>query len=173
VALSWVGHWEFPRYHKAFGKDLVLLPLPDFGHGMRTAQGSWNWGITTSCRQPRAAWQFLAFLLRPDEVLAMTRANGAVPATRDAIARSPLYKPGGPLQLFAAQLLGGYSVPRPQTPAYPIISSAFEQAFRDIQNGGDVQAALNRAAALIDSDIRDNKGYPPVAVRHEEEQSHD
>jgi multiple sugar transport system substrate-binding protein len=173
VALSWVGHWEYPRFHKAFGKDLVLLPLPDFGHGMRTAQGSWNWGITTSCRQPRAAWQFLAFLLRPDEVLAMTRANGAVPATREAIARSPLYKPGGPLQLFAAQLLGGYSVPRPQTPAYPIISSAFEQAFRDIQNGGDVQAALNRAAALIDSDIRDNKGYPPVAVRHEEEQSHD
>jgi multiple sugar transport system substrate-binding protein len=173
VALSWVGHWEYPRYHKAFGDDLVVLPLPDFGRGMRTAQGSWNWGITTSCRQPRAAWRFLAFLLRPDEVLAMTRANGAVPATREAIARSPLYKPGGPLQLFAAQLLGGYSVPRPQTPAYPIISSAFEQAFRDIQNGGGVQPALDRAAALIDSDIRDNKGYPPVVVRHEAERSHD
>jgi len=173
VALSWVGHWEYPRYHKAFGKDLVVLPLPDFGRGMRTAQGSWNWGITTSCRQPRAAWRFLAFLLRPDEVLAMTRANGAVPATREAIARSPLYKPGGPLRLFSAQLLGGYSVPRPQTPAYPIISSAFEQAFRDIQNGGDVQAALNRAVALIDSDIRDNKGYLPTTVRHEAARSHD
>ena len=173
VALSWVGHWEYPRYHKAFGKDLLVLPLPDFGHGMRTAQGSWNWGITTSCRQPRAAWRFLAFLLKPDEVLAMTRANGAVPATREAIARSSLYKPGGPLHLFSAQLLDGYSVPRPQTPAYPIISSAFEQAFRDIQNGGDVQAALNRAVVLIDRDIRDNKGYPPVAMRYEAAHSHD
>ena len=103
----------------------------------------------------------------------MTRANGAVPATREAIARSPLYKPGGPLQLFSTQLLGGYSVPRPQTPAYPIISSAFEQAFRDIQNGGDVQAALDRAVALIDRDIRDNKGYPPVALRHDAARSHD
>jgi multiple sugar transport system substrate-binding protein len=173
VGMSWVGHWEYPRYHKAFGEDLVVLPLPDFGRGMRAAQGSWNWGITTSCRQPRAAWRFLAFLLRADEVLAMTSANGAVPATREAIARSPLYKPGGPLQLFAAQLLDGYSVPRPQTPAYPIISSAFEQAFRDIQNGGDVQAALDRATALIDSDIRDNKGYPPAAARHEAVRAHD
>jgi len=110
-------------------------------------------------------------LLRPDEVLAMTRANGAVPATREAIARSSLYKPGGPLRLFAAQLLDGYSVPRPQTPAYPIISSAFEQAFRDIQNGGDVQAALDRAVALIDRDIRDNKGYPPATLRHEASRS--
>jgi len=149
------------------GDDLLVLPLPDFGKGMRTGQGSWNWGITTSCKQPRAAWRFLEFLLQADEVLAMTRANGAVPATRAAIARSPLYQPGGPLHLYAEQLLGGYSVPRPQTPAYPIISSAFEQAFRDIQNGGDVQAALDRAVAVIDEDIRDNKAYPPVAMSHQ------
>lgn len=168
VALSWVGHWEYPRYHKAFGEDLLVLPLPDFGHGTRTGQGSWNWGITTSCKQPRAAWRFLAFLLQPDEVLAMTRANGAVPATRAAIARSRLYQSGGPLHLFAEQLLDGYSVPRPETPAYPIISSAFEQAFRDVQNGGDVKAALDHAVTVIDQDIRDNKGYPPPAIRHNE-----
>ena len=168
VALSWVGHWEFPRYHKVFGDDLLVLPLPDFGHGTRTGQGSWNWGITTSCKRPRAAWRFLAFLLQPDEVLAMTRANGAVPATRAAIARSRLYQSGGPLHLFAEQLLDGYSVPRPQTPAYPIISSAFEQAFRDVQNGGDVKAALDHAVAVIDQDIRDNQGYPPPSIRQNE-----
>jgi multiple sugar transport system substrate-binding protein len=164
VALSWVGHWEYPRYHKAFDQDLVVLPLPDFGHGTRTGQGSWNWGITTSCKKPRAAWRFVKFLLRPDQVLAMTGANGAVPAIRSAIARSPLYGADAPLHLFAEQLLDGYSVPRPQTPAYPIISSAFEQAFRDIQNGAKVQATLDHAVAVIDSDIRDNHGYPPLAL---------
>jgi multiple sugar transport system substrate-binding protein len=173
VALSWVGHWEYPRYHKAFGADLLVLPLPDFGHGTRTGQGSWNWGITTSCKRPRAAWRFLSFLLRPDEVSAMTAANGAVPAVREAIAQSPLYKPGGPLHLFVEQLAGGYSVPRPQTPAYPIISSAFEQAFRDIQDGGDVQRALDRATAVIDRDIRDNKGYPPPAKYRREAHADD
>jgi len=161
VALSWVGHWEYPRYHKVIGSDLLLLPLPDFGLGTRTGQGSWNWGITSSCKQPRAAWRFLEFILQPDEILTMTSANGAVPATRTAVSHSSLYRSGGPLHLYAEQLLNGYSVARPQTPAYPIISSAFEQAFRDIQDGGDVQETLDRAVAVIDRDIHDNQGYPP------------
>jgi multiple sugar transport system substrate-binding protein len=161
VALSWVGHWEYPRYAAALGDDLVLLPLPDLGNGSRTGQGSWVWGITRRCRHPEAAARFLAFLLQPDEVLAMAAANGAVPATRTAIVRSPLYGEQGPLRLFSRQLQGGYSVPRPQTPAYPVITSAFQQAFVDIRNGGDVQAALDKAAAVIDQDIRDNRGYPP------------
>jgi len=91
----------------------------------------------------------------------MTAANGAVPATLRAIARSPLYGEEGPLRLFSRQLMEGFSVPRPQTPAYPVITSVFQQAFIDIRNGGDVQAALGRAAETIDQDIRDNKGYPP------------
>jgi len=160
VALSWVGHWEYPRYAKQLGDDLVVLPLPDFGTGTKTGQGSWSWGITTRCRNPKAAAAFLEFLLRPDEVLAMADANGAVPATHSAIARSKLYGEGGVLHLFARQLLGGYAVPRPRTPAYPVITSVFQQAFHDIRDGADVQASLDKAAAAIDQDIRDNKGYP-------------
>jgi multiple sugar transport system substrate-binding protein len=163
VALSWVGHWVYPDYAKALGKDLVLLPLPNFGRGSVTAQGSWNWGVTRRCRQPKAAVQFLEFLLQPDEVLAMTSANGAVPGTRRAIARSRLYAPGGPLHLFAAQLLDGQTVPRPQTPAYPVITSAFQEAFMNIRNGQPAQTALDKAATTIDLDIQDNQGYPDLA----------
>lgn len=162
VALSWAGHWEYRRYHAAFGKDLVLLPLPDFGHGSRTGQGSWVWGITRRARAPDKAAAFIAFLLQPKQILAMTEANGAVPATLTAIHRSPLYQPGGPLHLFVEQLAGGYAVPRPRTPAYPVISARFRQAFADIRNGTPVQQALDRAATLIDREIHDNHGYPPV-----------
>jgi len=162
VALSWAGHWEYARYAAALGDDLTLLPLPDFGRGARTGQGSWVWGITRLSRERHAAARFLEFLLQPDEVLAMTSANAAVPATKTAIARSPLYGENGPLQLFTRQLQGGFSVPRPQTPAYPVITSAFQQAFVDIRNGADIQASLDRAAAAIDQDMRDNKGYPPA-----------
>ncbi len=161
VALSWSGHWEYPRYQKAAGDDLVLLPLPDFGKGSRTAQGSWAWGVTSNCREVQAAMHFLEFLLRTDEVLAMANANGAVPGTRSAIARSPLYRPGAPLHLLVEQL-DSIAVPRPQTPAYPVITSAFQQAFEDIRNGGDVQGALDRAAEVIDRDIEENRGYPPA-----------
>lgn len=159
VALSWTGHWVYRDYAKAVGDDLVILPLPNFGRGSKTGQGSWNWGITTKCRNPQGAMQFLEFLLQTDEVLAMTNANGAVPGIKQAIDRSPLYTEGGPLHLFSAQLLSKQSIPRPQTPAYPVITSAFQQAFANIRHQIDVKASLNKAVETIDRDIQDNQGY--------------
>lgn len=163
VALSWVGHWAYPGYAEALGDDLVVLPLPNFGEGSKTGQGSWNWGITANSQNPEAAMQFLEFLLQPNEVLAMSNANGAVPATKSAIAQSPLYREGGELRLFSSQLLTDKTVVRPQTPGYPVITSAFQEAFNNIRNGLDVQKALDRAALEIDLDIRDNEGYPNVS----------
>lgn len=160
VALSWVGHWEFPRYAKAFGEDLVLLPLPDFGEGSRTGMGSWNWAITQKCEAPRKAARFLRFLLQDRQVLEMTQANGAVPATHSAIAKSNAYKPGGPLHLFVKQLTDGTAVPRPKTPAYGVITSVFQDIFDDVRNGRPPREALEEGARLIDQDIADNQGYP-------------
>lgn len=164
VPLSWAGHWEYQRYRKACGKDLVLLPLPDWGTGSRTGQGSWCWCITQRSKSRDNAAAFLSFLMEPDEVLVMCAANAAVPATQTAINRSPLYGPGGPLSLFVEQLRHS-AVPRPRTPAYPMITSAFQEAFHAVRTGADVQASLSRAARLIDEDIRDNAGYQPVADR--------
>jgi multiple sugar transport system substrate-binding protein len=159
VALSWGGHWNYPRYREALGDDLLVLPLPDFGAGSRTGQGSWNWGLTRGCDHPEAAARFLAFLLQPGEVLKMTRANGAVPGTLTALERSERYGPGGPLRLFAEQLSGGQAVPRPKTPAYPVVSAVFRDAFADIRHGMPVREVLDRAAAEIDADFRANEGY--------------
>ena len=165
VALSWAGHWEYRRYQQAFGQDLVVLPLPDFGHGSRTGQGSWVWGITRHSKSAQQAAQVIKYLMQPAQILAMTKVNTAVPATRTAIQESPLYQTGGPLHLFAQQLRDGVAVARPQTPAYPVISASFRQAFADIRNGMPVQQALDHAAQVIDQDIRDNHGYPAVSTR--------
>jgi multiple sugar transport system substrate-binding protein len=162
VALSWAGHWEYQRYAGAFGDDLVLLPLPDFGQGSRNGQGSWVWGIASQSLRQQQAAKLIRFLLQPEQILAMTSANGAVPATNTAIKQSDLYKKGGALHLFVQQLRNGTAVPRPATPAYPVISASFRQAFADIRNGMDVKQALDRAAAAIDQDIKDNRGYPLV-----------
>ncbi len=163
VALSWVGHWVYKDYAKAVGKDLVVLPLPNFGTGAKTAQGSWNWGVTSNCPTSecqKAATSFLEFLLQPQEVLAMANVNGAVPGTKRAISQSQLYAPNGPLRLLAASLLAGETVPRPQTPAYPVITSAFQEAFANIRNGLPVKTALDKAATTIDVDLKDNQNYP-------------
>ncbi|MFW5828862.1 MAG: ABC transporter substrate-binding protein [Planctomycetota bacterium] len=161
VALSWVGHWEYPRYHSALNDDLLLLPLPDFGEGARTGQGSWSWAINARTEHQQAAATVLEFLLADEQILALTRANGAVPASLSAIDASRLYGPEGPLRLFAEQLQA-IAVPRPVTPAYPAITDAFQQAFVAIRNRGAVREALMTAAKSIETDIAANDGYPVI-----------
>ncbi len=158
VALSWSGHWDYLRYADALGDDLLVLPLPDFGEGSRTGQGSWNWGLAGHARHPDAALAFLEFLLEPGEILRMTEANGAVPARRTAIERSERFGEDGPLRIFVEQL-EKTAVPRPKTPAYPVITSVFETGFQDIRDGADVRAVLDRMVREIDRDIEDNRGY--------------
>ena len=60
TALSWTGHWKYIDYRKALGNDLILLPLPNFGHGIKTGMGSYSWGITRTCADPNGAWRFLS-----------------------------------------------------------------------------------------------------------------
>ena len=160
AALSWVGHWKYNQHAGGLGEDLVLLPMPDFGHGPKTGMGSWSWGITSNCPDPAGAWTFLEYLLSPAEILRMTDANGAVPARQSALAQSKLYGETGPLHLFVQQLESERAVPRPITPAYATISTAFAEAVENIINGADVKTELSRAAQKIDQDIKDHQGYP-------------
>jgi multiple sugar transport system substrate-binding protein len=159
-ALAWVGHWMWGPHSEGLGDDLVLLPMPVFGDQAVTGMGSWNWGLTSSCENPDAAWEFLSFLISPAEILHMTNANGAVPARNSAIAQSSLFGEGGALNIFVQQLNGGIALERPVTPAYPVITSAFAEAVNNIVAGADVQTELDNAVEKIDLDIEDNQGYP-------------
>ncbi|MFI6858116.1 ABC transporter substrate-binding protein [Streptomyces sp. NPDC050416] len=169
VALSWVGHWMYPAYSEALGDDLVVLPLPDFGNGPKTGQGSWAWGIGADTKNAKAAGTFLDTLLNDTNVTAMTTANGAVPATRTALAKSSLYKQGGPLQLFADQLAkpcgdsditkSCVAVTRPVTAGYPTVTAKFSEALNSVYGGADPKSALAKAARAIDRDFSDNAGY--------------
>ncbi len=160
AALSWVGHWVATPYREALGDNLLLLPMPDFGYGPKTGMGSWNWGITNVCKHPAVAWEVLKFILEPDQVLLMTNANGAVPARRSALAKSELYGPDGLLHLYIQQNEAGFTVPRPITPAYPVITQAFAEAFNNIARGAEIRPQLDQAVQKIEQDIKDNKGYP-------------
>jgi len=159
-ALSWSGHWTYESDRQALDDNLLVLPAPNLGKGAKTGMGSWNWGITSSCKTPDAAWQVLNFILSPHEIAQMTNANGAVPARKSVIAQSQLYASNGPLHVFALQLLGGIAEPRPITPAYPTITSAFSNAVVNIVAGFDVKTELDKAAQKINQDIQDNSGYP-------------
>jgi multiple sugar transport system substrate-binding protein len=168
VPLSWGGHWDYPTYQAALGANLVLLPLPDFGFGSKTGSGTWNWGITSTSRHPAAAGRFLDFLMSKTQALSMSNVTGAPPGTASAMFDSPLYSTGSPLQLFASQLSHSCgvqpertcsAVTRPTTPAYPVITAAFQDVMDVVFTSGDIDAALHTAATKIDADYAANHGY--------------
>lgn len=159
AALSWVGHWNYTKHAEGLGDDLVLIPMPDFGHGPKTGMGSWNWGISSACRFPENAWTFLEFILQPDRILRWTNLHPGVPARKSALMKSALYRPGGPLHVFIQQIEAGWAVPRPVTPAYATITKAFAEAIEKIIEGADVQAELTKAAGIIDEDIQRHDAY--------------
>lgn len=169
VALSWVGHWVYRDYARALGPDLLVLPLPDLGSGSKTGQGSWAWGISAHSAHSEQAADFLHFLLSEPEVLRMTAANGAVPGTQDALGASAAYQPGGPLRLFAEQLLAScgsraptpdcVAVPRPTTPGYPMLSAQFAEAVAASLAGRDPTPALRAGTRRAQSDFEANGGY--------------
>jgi multiple sugar transport system substrate-binding protein len=152
--ISWVGHWVFDAYTKAFPGDVQIVPLPRFGARAATGMGSWQWGITANATNGDAAWRFISFLLRPEQVVAMTRANGAVPGTVSAIRISPRFAPGGPEHLYVQQLEEGVARPRPQTPAYPALTAAFARAFGStVVGGAPVKPTLDEAARAVTHDL--------------------
>ena len=52
-----------------------------------------------------------------------------------------------------------FALARPATPGYPVISSTFEKAAKDIMNGADVKSTLDTAAQAIDTDIKSQNNY--------------
>lgn len=162
VALSWSGHWSYGAYADRWGEDVVALPLPDFGEGSRTGQGSWVWGLTRAAVDLGLAGEWIRFVVSPAEIRAMTEANAAVPARLSVAQESPLYGPDRPLRPWLEALRDGWAVPRPRTPAYPFATSTFQEVVEAIRNREDVREAAREAARLIDREIADNRGYPPV-----------
>ncbi|MFT3832445.1 MAG: extracellular solute-binding protein [Micropruina sp.] len=169
VALGIGGHWNYPAYSKALGDDLLVMPLPNFGTGAKAGAGSLTWGIGGGTDNGKAAGAFLSYLLNDANVTAMTKANGAPPATKSALASDALYMKGGPLALFADQLANScpsenitatcVAVYRPVTAGYPTVTSQFSSALSAIWGGADPARALGDAAKSIDQNFADNDGY--------------
>jgi multiple sugar transport system substrate-binding protein len=152
--ISWVGHWQFDAYTKAFPGDVQIVPLPRFGPHDVTDMGSWQWGITANATNGDAAWRFISFLLRPRQVVQMTHADGAVPGTYSAIALSPRFANGGPEHLYVEQLESAVAKPRPQTAAYPALTAAFANAFQAIVvDRKPVKPTLDAAARSVTADL--------------------
>ena len=152
----------WPAHSKAFGDDLVLLPMPKWGSKRATGMRGWCWGIAKTSKQPQNVAKWLENFMSTKAVGDWSTAMGGVPGVKSAAPNVELYKDGGLLNLCIQRLSKGIGVPRPPHPAHPSITAAFAKAIADMVDGVDVRKALDAAAARVDRDIEDNKGYPPL-----------
>lgn len=159
TAIAWNGNWGYEVSHANMGDDVIALPLPNFGNGTRSPNATWIWAISSATKQPERAGQLLSFMMKDTQFLDDCEANGAFPALRSFAARCEDYM--DPNRMAIAFEQADVAVARPMHPAYPTITIAFADAFESILNGADIQTELDKAAAMIDEDIRDSDGYPP------------
>lgn len=160
VALSYTGVWNALDSLTKVGSDLLILPPPDFGKGPKIGGGSWQWGISKGCSQAEAdgAREYLKFSFGNKYLVAFADSQINIPATDAAAKVSKHFGPDGDLYPFTV-LSQRFALARPATPAYPVISSAFEKAAKDIMSGADVKSTLDEAVKAIDENIKANNGY--------------
>jgi len=158
-ALALIGHWKYTDHVKNLGDDAIIIPTPDFGHGVFTCSGSTVWAMTTATAKNKTAdivAQVIAKSLEPENIRIVTDFNGAIPSRKSVMDTVPALQKGGRLYLYREQLEAGISVLRPLTPAHMTIYTAMEAATKDILHGGNAQTTLQHAAKEIDDVIKEN-----------------
>jgi multiple sugar transport system substrate-binding protein len=160
AALSWVGNWMWRAHSEALGDDLVLIPAPKFGERSYAPNGGWGWAVPSNTHNDVEIAKFLNFALSKAQVAEWSNTTGYIPARKDSIELTPMFKEGAVAHILAAQAQE-IAIVRPIHPAYPVITSEFGKALKNIFDGANIEQALNRAAIAIDDDIEDNMGYPP------------
>ncbi|WP_371476463.1 extracellular solute-binding protein [Kitasatospora sp. NBC_00315] len=160
VALSYTGVWNAQDALQKVGSDLLVLPPVDFGHGAKIGGASWQWGISTACgtQQSEGARAYLQYSFQDKYLTDFADSQVVIPSTSTAAAASKYFGPNGSLHQFA-ELSQKFALARPATPGYPVISTTFEKAAKDIMNGADVKSTLDTAVQAIDSDISSNNNY--------------
>ena len=158
AAFHYTGSWAAKDYLARLGDDLVVLPPPAFGPQPRIGAGSWQWAVSSSCPHPEGARLFLEHLVSTSEIAAFSAATGLMPTSEAAANATALYRPGAfGRDLF--EFARAWGVLRPETPAYPMLSSSFERALKEVREGGDAAEALDRAVEAIQQDLKRNRNY--------------
>ncbi len=158
AVFNYNGSWADNEYRRKFGDDLAVLPPPAFGDKPRIGAGSWQWAVSSSCPHPDGARQFIEHLISTDEITRFSTETGLMPTSEAAADATPMYRVSGygrDYFEFARQ----FGVLRPETPAYPLISSSFERAMKEVREGGDAAEALDRAVEAIQQDLKRNRDY--------------
>lgn len=158
TAIMYAGSWAADPVRAKLGDDALFLPSVDLGHGTKIGGGSWQWGISKTCKDAEGAMAYMKFAAQDKYVAAVAKATKTIPTTDAAAAMVPGYGPGGDNDVFR-QFSKKYALVRPVTPGYPFIATTFTKAAQDILNGADAKQTLDQAVKDIDANQKQNNYF--------------
>lgn len=135
------GMKEYPEI------EWAIAPYPVFKTNS-SPTGSWCWGVSMASEHPAEALEVLKWMTSTASTVGLSKIIGMLPTTVDAYNELPVFNEL-PLRVFMEQQLKGAQA-RPSTPAYPVLTQEFAQAWYDIIFGKDAKKALDDATDKVD-----------------------
>lgn len=126
-----------------------VAPLPAFAGGRSSAcLGGYQFGISSSSRNPAAAAEFVTWLTSPATQLKFATQVGLAPS-RASVFDDPALAAANPFMAKLKDVFVG-GTPRPVTPVYPQVSLALQSGVSKALTGGDVQGSLSSTKSAIE-----------------------
>lgn len=141
------GPWQLPTITSE-AKDLNwgITVLPK-GKQHASVLGGESLAITTSAKNPDAAWDFIKWIEQPDNYKQLQIDTGNLPSQKPLL-NDPYWSKDPVYSVFAQQLL--VAKPRDYGPNYPKISSAIQDAMQAAISG---QSSVDDALAQAQKEI--------------------
>ncbi|WP_294152678.1 sugar ABC transporter substrate-binding protein [uncultured Clostridium sp.] len=135
AAFKFDGAWGINNIRTSYPDfNLGIAPYPvgnDWNGEKYTPTGSWTFAATTSCKDIEAATEAIKSLTNAESGVDMYNLTGNIPATYEAYENIDAFKNDDLLKKTYSQLVN-YGHPRPKSPAYPQISTSYQQAIEGV-----------------------------------------
>lgn len=151
AAMMLGGVWLIPGFEEYKDLDWGMTYFP-YSKKKVSPSGSWAFGVSSQSKQPKEAAEVVKWMSNKDSVVEISKITGMPPARESAFKEIPEYDKL-PKKVIKDQVLQTAKA-RPATPAYPVLTAKFAEAFQAAALGQDVKKELDKAAKDTDRELK-------------------
>lgn len=135
AAFKFDGAWTINNIRTSYPDfNLGIAPYPvgnEWNGEKYTPTGGWTFAATTACKDVEGATEAIKCLTSSESGIDMYNLTGNIPSTFEAYENIDAFKNDELLEITYSQLVN-YGHPRPKSPAYPQISTSYQQAIEGV-----------------------------------------
>lgn len=149
AAMALGGPWIANSARDA-GLDFGMMPYP-ISKEAKSPSGSMAYAVTTQTKHPEEAAKFMLWMTDKESTMRLSEVTG-MPPTRESAFKEMTHYDELPYSVMKDQVINSAQA-RPQTPAYPVLTQMFAEAFHAAALGEDVQTTLDNFVPRINKEL--------------------